>query len=51
MKILILDDDKDTCVLLKMFFEKKNHTLLTANLLIDGLKIIDDEWQDVFRYE
>jgi DNA-binding NtrC family response regulator len=42
MKILILDDDIDTCTLLKMFFEKKKHTVVTANLLIDGLKMIDD---------
>jgi DNA-binding response OmpR family regulator len=42
MNILVLDDDIDTCTLLKMFFEKKKHTVFTANLLVDGLKMIDD---------
>jgi DNA-binding response OmpR family regulator len=42
MKILILDDDKITCALLKMFFEEKNHIVFTANTLIDGLKMIDE---------
>ena len=42
MKILILDDDKITCNLLRIFFEEKNHTVFTANSLIEGLKMIDE---------
>ncbi|UAY53326.1 response regulator [Ferruginibacter albus] len=41
MNILILDDDKDLCVLLKTFFEKKGHVVHIANSLVDGLNIID----------
>jgi DNA-binding response OmpR family regulator len=41
MTVLILDDDQDTCTLLKMFFEKRHFTVLTANSLIEGLNIID----------
>lgn len=43
MKILILDDDKDLCTLLKMFFEKRGYEVLMANSLVSGLQIIDDE--------
>jgi len=43
MKILILDDDADLCTLLKMFFERKGHSVLMANTLIDGLNIIDEQ--------
>jgi two-component system OmpR family response regulator len=41
MKILVLDDDKDLCTLLKTFFEKRGCTVFTANSLIDGLNIIE----------
>jgi DNA-binding response OmpR family regulator len=47
MKILIIDDDADICVLLKKFFEKRGFTVLTANLLIDGLRMIDDHQPDI----
>ena len=41
MKILVLDDDQDLCLLLKNFFEKRGCTVFPANSLIDGLHIID----------
>jgi DNA-binding response OmpR family regulator len=47
MKLLIVDDEKDSCLLLKNFFAKRGITVFTANTLIDGLKIIDDEEPDV----
>jgi DNA-binding response OmpR family regulator len=43
MKLLIIDDEKDICTLLKSFFTKRGFTVFTANTLIDGLKIIDEE--------
>ena len=43
MKILVLDDDKDLCFLLRSFFEKKGCTVFTANSLVDGLSIIDKD--------
>ncbi len=43
MKILILDDDTDLCLLLKIFFEKKGYSVSVANTLINGLNIIDEE--------
>src|SRR5260221_6313908 len=42
MKILIVDDDKDICTLLKIFFEKREYLVFTANTLVDGLQAIDD---------
>jgi two-component system OmpR family response regulator len=47
MKLLIIDDEKDICMLLKNFFTKRGITVFTANTLIDGLKIIDDEEPDI----
>jgi DNA-binding response OmpR family regulator len=47
MKILVLDDDQDTCTLLKLFFEKRNCTVITANSLIEGLNLVDDHQPDV----
>jgi two-component system OmpR family response regulator len=41
MKILVLDDDKDLCFLLKSFFEKRGYVVFTANSLVDGLRIIE----------
>jgi len=41
MKLLIVDDDVDTCTLLKLFFEKRGCTVYSANSLVDGLRIID----------
>ena len=43
MKILILDDDTDLCILLKRFFENKGHMVITANSLKRGLQLIDDD--------
>jgi two-component system OmpR family response regulator len=43
MKILVLDDDKDLCTLLKTFFEKRGCIVFTANSLIEGLHIIDHD--------
>jgi len=47
MKLLIVDDEKDICTLLKSFFTKRGFTVFTANTLIDGLKIIDEEEPDI----
>jgi len=47
MTILILDDDKDICLLLKSFFEKRGHTVFTANSLFEGLHIIDHSMPSV----
>lgn len=42
MKLLIVDDDVDTCTLLRFFFEKRGCTVYAANSLVDGLHIIDE---------
>lgn len=41
MKVLVLDDDLDLCILLKTFFERRGYIVFTANSLIDGLRIIE----------
>ena len=43
MKVLILDDEKDICTLLRIFFEKKQFEVFTTSSLIEGLRIIDEE--------
>jgi DNA-binding response OmpR family regulator len=47
MRILIIDDEKDICTLLRIFFEKRGLTVFTANTLIDGLKMIDEKEPDI----
>jgi DNA-binding response OmpR family regulator len=42
MNILVLDDEEDLCTLLKNFFEKRGHRVLTATSLVQGLHIIDE---------
>jgi DNA-binding NtrC family response regulator len=38
-KILIIDDEKDLCLLLKSYLMQKKHDVYVANLLKDGLEI------------
>ena len=38
-KILIIDDEKDLCLLLKSYLMQKKHDVYVANLLKEGLEI------------
>ncbi len=42
-KLLVIDDDKDTCEYLKDFFEKRGCVVLTAHSGSDGLSIVKKE--------
>ena len=36
MKILIIDDEQDLCILLKDYFDRKNYHVFISNSLADG---------------
>ena len=46
-KLVVIDDDKDTCEYLKEFFEQRKCVVLTANSGADGLSIIKAQKPDV----
>ncbi|OGX18313.1 MAG: hypothetical protein A2Y04_03595 [Omnitrophica WOR_2 bacterium GWC2_45_7] len=46
-KLVVIDDDKDTCEYLKEFFEQRKCVVLTANSGADGLLIIKAQKPDV----
>lgn len=43
-KILIVDDEEDLCLLLKIYFTRKKYAVSIANTLTDGLKELEN-WQ------
>lgn len=43
VKILVVDDDKDTCKYLKEFFEQRKCVVLTANSGSEGISIVKKE--------
>lgn len=43
-KILIVDDEEDLCLLLKIYFTRKKYQVNIANTLTDGLEKLDN-WQ------
>lgn len=46
-KILVVDDEKTICDLLKMYFEKEGYTVTTANDGEDGIQKFNDEKPDL----
>ena len=46
-KLLIIDDDQDTCEFLKDFFEARKCSVLTANSGEEGLLIVKEKKPDV----
>lgn len=46
-KLVVIDDDKDTCEYLKEFFEQRKCIVLTANSGVEGLSIIKAEKPDI----
>ena len=46
-KLVVIDDDKDTCAYLKEFFEQRKCIVVTANSGIEGLAIIKEEKPDI----
>lgn len=45
--MLIIDDEKDFCLLLKTYFSRKNHEVYFANSLADGLQVLQNIHPDV----
>jgi len=43
VKILIVDDEEDYCLIMKSYFEKKGHEVYVAFNLTDGLKMLEDK--------
>lgn len=41
-KVIIIDDEKDLCLLLENYFVKKNYKVEVYNFLNDGLKAIEE---------
>ena len=46
-KVLIIDDEKDLCLLLKEYFQNKNYEVTTASTLSDCKAIIDQVHPDI----
>lgn len=46
-KLVVIDDDKDTCEYLKEFFEQRKCIVLTANSGADGISVIKAEKPDI----
>ena len=46
-KLVVIDDDKDTCEYLKEFFEQRKCIVSTANSGAEGLSIIKAEKPDI----
>lgn len=47
VKILIVDDEKDFCLIMKNYFNSKGFEVLLAFCLQDGLNLIKEEKPDV----
>jgi len=46
-KILIIDDEKDYCMIMKSYFVRKKHEVFLANTLKDGLKALEEKKPDI----
>ena len=46
-KLLVIDDDKDTCEFLKDFFESRKCAVLTAHSGEDGLRTMKEKKPDI----
>ncbi|ULQ51870.1 response regulator [Flavihumibacter fluvii] len=46
-KILIVDDEEDLCLLLKIYFTRKKYEVSVANTLTDGLEKLESWHPDV----
>ena len=47
VKILIVDDEEDFCMIMKSYFEKKGMQVFLAYNLSDGLKLIEEKTPDI----
>jgi DNA-binding NtrC family response regulator len=45
-KVLIIDDEKDLCLLMKTYFLRKNYEVHIAYTLSDGMNRVDDVMPD-----
>ena len=46
-KILIIDDEKDYCMIMKSYFVRKNYDVSLAYNLKEGLKLLDEKHPDI----
>ena len=42
IKVLIVDDERDLCSMIKLFLTKKNYEVHTAHTLSEGFKKIEE---------
>ena len=47
MKVLIIDDEIDLCLLLKSYFQRVGHSVSISNSLEDGMRTIDEVQPDI----
>jgi two-component system, OmpR family, response regulator len=47
VKILIVDDEEDFCMIMKSYFEKKGMQVFLAYTLSEGLKLIQEKVPDI----
>ena len=47
LKILIIDDEKDYCMIMKSYFQRKNYPITVAYTLKDGMKQLEERRPDV----
>lgn len=47
VKILIIDDEQDYCMIMKSYFEKKGYAVFLAFTLREGLKLIKEKNPDI----
>lgn len=46
-RIVVIDDDKDTCEYLKEFFEQRKCVVLTAHSAAEGISVVKKERPDI----
>lgn len=47
LKVLLIDDEVDYCLIMKKFFTKKNYEVSVANTLTKGLELLDEFKPDI----
>ena len=47
LKILIIDDEKDYCMIMKSYLQRKNYEIFLAYSLKEGLKILEEKKPDI----
>ena len=47
LKILIIDDEKDYCMIMKSYFLRKKYEIFVAYTLKEGLKILEEKQPDI----